>query len=101
MTNDTLHTSAAIARQLLPAAGEWTHDHIAGALEEITAWYVTHQGRAAPIDRQAIQNEVREMNMSMASRESILTELEPLSFECEWVLPTFEREAAGFRFRSI
>lgn len=89
MTNDSLHTSAAVARQLLPTAGEWTQNHIAGALEELTAWYVTHQGRAAPIDREAIQNEVREMNMSMVSRGGILAELEPLSFECEWVLPTF------------
>ncbi|MDN7630967.1 hypothetical protein [Burkholderia cenocepacia] len=101
MTNDTLHTSTAAARQLLPTAGEWTHDHIAAALEEITAWYVKHQGSAAPIDRQAVQNEVREMNMSIASRDGMLAELEHLSFECEWVLPRFERKAAGFRFRSI
>ena len=101
MTTDTLHTSAAAARQLLPTAGEWTQGQIAAALEEITAWYITHQERAAPIDRQAVQNEVREMNMSMASRDGILAELENLSFECEWVLPMFERNAAGFRIRRI
>lgn len=98
--NDTLHTSADVVRQLLPAAGEWTQEHVACALEEITAWYVRHHGRAAAIDRQAVQKEVSEMTMSMGSRDGILAELEPLSFECEWVLPTFEREAAGFRFRS-
>ncbi|HGL4257934.1 hypothetical protein [Burkholderia multivorans] len=101
MTNDTLHTSAEIARQLLPTADERTQEHIACALEEITAWYFRHQGCAAMIDREAVQKEVREMNMSMEARDGILAELEPLAFECEWMLPTLEREAAGFRLRSI
>ncbi|MBU9371811.1 hypothetical protein LGM85_22570 [Burkholderia multivorans] len=99
--NDTLHTSAEVARVLLPAAGEWTLAHVAGALEAIADWYLRHQGRPSLIDRPAVQKEVREMNMSTGSREGILAQLEPLAFECEWALPTFDREAAGFTFRVI
>lgn len=100
MTSDTLDTSTEVARKLLPTAGAWTQTHVACALEELTEGWIRHQGHAAPIDSTAVQEEVWQMNMARESRDDILAQLKPLTFECRWILPTFERNGAGFELRT-
>lgn len=92
----TTYTAAQLAKSLLPAGSDWTLAHVAGALEEITIISLEHN-HSLVIDRAEVVREVREMNMEMETREGIVAQLEGIAFACEWVLPQFNRDAAGFR----
>lgn len=95
-TTAPCYTAAQLAKTLLPTGSEYTLDHVAGALEEITIISLEHK-HSLVIDRAEVVREVREMNMAMETRDGIVAQLEATTFACEWVLPQFHRDAAGFR----
>lgn len=92
----TLYTADQLAKKLVPNGSEWTLDHVAGALGELTIWCLEY-GHWPKQDCADVVREIREMNMSYESRDAIVAQLATVSFECEWTLPKFETAAAGFR----
>lgn len=90
------YTAAQLAKALLPAGSEYTLNHVAGALEEITIISLEHN-HSLKINRAEVVREVMEMNMATETREGIVAQLDAITFACEWVLPQFHRDAAGFR----
>ncbi|WP_426107439.1 hypothetical protein [Massilia sp. TSP1-1-2] len=90
---DACYTSAQLAKMLLPAGSEYTLDHVEGALEEITIISLA-RNYSLVIDRAEVVHEVKEMGTMM---EGIVAQLEAITFTCQWVLPKFDRNIAGFR----
>lgn len=94
-----LYTSAQLAKVLVPQGSDWTVDHVALALEEITIWSLEHK-HTLRIERADVVREVKEMNMAASSRDAIIAQLVDAEFSCEWELPQYQAETAGFRLLS-
>ncbi len=93
---DAICTADQLAKKLLPDAGEFTLNHVAAALENMTQWRLEHK-HPARLELADVIREVREMNMSYESKDAIVEALQKAPFACEWVLPNFDNQAAGFR----
>jgi hypothetical protein len=103
--SDQLYSANDLAIQLLPGADMDTANafavsHVSAAIENVAEWKLQNH-RNPLIDLESIVREVREMSMSWQSKDAIVVALQTpqnAGFSCEWVLPVFGFNKAGFRF---
>lgn len=103
METTTRYSANDLAKQLLPGsdfdtANAFAISHVSAAIENLAEWKLLNS-KIARIDLDAIVREVREMNMSWQSKDAIVAALQTeqnASFACEWALPEFKFNKAGF-----